>query len=174
MQSSTMPNPAPPYSSGMWMPGSARSSLNWPHPAGSSPSAVAMRRRPSVVGDRSFRNRRTADRNCSCSSVKANWMRRLGSTLDSSEVLIDTGLMPRIDERRQSASASAWSAEHMAFCRYESTGRAYLTSVLLDLHAVGAACEWGPRQRGSCVLHQFRRFERFAGKQLYRSLHCVS
>src|SRR5208283_1206347 len=120
-----------------------------------------MRRRTSVVGDRSFRNRRTAERNCSCSSVKANWIRRLGSTLDSSEVLIDTGLMPRIDERRQSAATSARGAGNMAFWRgYETTSAAYHTSVPLDLDAVGAARKWGTRRRGSCVLHQFRRFER--------------
>src|SRR6266851_3899844 len=47
-----------------------------------------MRRRTSVVGDLSVRNRRIAERNCSCSSVNANWMRRLGSNFDSSGVLI--------------------------------------------------------------------------------------
>ena len=83
--------------------------------------------------------------------------------------------MPRIDERRQSASASARGAEDMAFWRgYETTSAADHTPAPLDLHSVGAACEWGPGQRGSCVLHQFRRFERFAGKQLYRPVHCVS
>src|SRR6202041_1282657 len=132
-----------------------------------------MRRRTSVVGDRSFRNRRTAERNCSCSSVKAHWMRRFGSTADSFEVLIDTGLMPRIDERRQSASASAWRAEPVAFWRdYETTSPADYTRVPLHRHAVGAACEWGPRRRG--VLHQLWRFERFAGQQLYKPVHCVS
>src|SRR5580704_2129590 len=132
-----------------------------------------MRRRTSVVGDRSFRNRRTAERNCSCSSVKANWMRRFGSTVDSSEVLIDTGLMPRIDERRQSASASAWRAEPVAFWRgYETTSPADHTAARLDLHAGGAPGEWGPRRRG--VLHQLWRFERFAGQQLYKPKHCVS
>src|SRR5579872_3893999 len=64
-----------------------------------------MRRRTSVVGDLSFRNLRSAERNCSCSSVNANWIRRAGLSVDSSDTVMalkrcsagygDYRLMPR-------------------------------------------------------------------------------
>src|ERR1035441_11041372 len=46
----------------------------WLHTAGSYPSVVSMRRRTSVSGDLSSRNRRTAVRSSSCSSLKAKFM----------------------------------------------------------------------------------------------------
>src|SRR5580698_658871 len=46
----------------------------WLHTAGSYPSVVSMRRRTSVSGDFSDRNRRTDVRSSSCSSLKAKFM----------------------------------------------------------------------------------------------------
>ena len=94
MPSSTMPNPAPPYCSGMWIPGSPSWSLSWRQISGSYPSSVSIRRRTSVAGDFSVIKRRIVVRNCSCSSVNVIWMRRARLDCDSSDTLIAFDIFP--------------------------------------------------------------------------------